>query len=306
MNPEVHSRIASLLSANHVVLFMKGNPQAPRCGFSAKAAGLLGSVAPGFVGVDVLADEELRQGIKEYGNWPTIPQLYVGGELIGGSDIIAQMHASGELHQLLGAAPPERVPAPAISISDQAAAAIRAGMADDPGLSLHLQIDGMWQAQFQLAPAEGHEIRASANGIDILLDPESARRASGMVIDWVERMSESGLSVHLPLAPARVRSLSVKELRDKLAAGALRVLDVRPPADRARASIAGTDVLDQQSFPAFAALPKSQPLAFLCHHGNSSRQAAEQFRALGFTEIYNVEGGIDAWSLRIDPAVARY
>ena len=84
------------------------------------------------------------------------------------------------------------------------------------------------------------------------------------------------------------------------------MLDVRPAQDRALAPFARATVLDQGSLAAIEALPKDTPLAFLCHHGNSSRAAAEHFRGLGFREVYNVEGGIDAWSREVDPTVPRY
>jgi len=98
-------KIRDIVTSHPVVLFMKGSPQFPMCGFSASATQLLkaNGVDKPFT-VDVLQDEEIRQGIKEYANWPTIPQLYVSGEFIGGSDILREMHQSGELQPLLSAA----------------------------------------------------------------------------------------------------------------------------------------------------------------------------------------------------------
>ena len=99
---DVKDWIKETVEKNAVVLFMKGTGQFPQCGFSSKAVQLLQSAgAPNVVTVNVLEDEELRQAIKEYSNWPTIPQLYINGEFIGGSDIMTEMHASGELHELL-------------------------------------------------------------------------------------------------------------------------------------------------------------------------------------------------------------
>ena len=98
LDPALRARIESLLAANPVVLFMKGSPDAPQCGFSAKAVAALAATGAEYAHVDVLADPEIREGIKAYGDWPTIPQLYIGGELVGGSDIIVQMAGSGELH----------------------------------------------------------------------------------------------------------------------------------------------------------------------------------------------------------------
>lgn len=94
-------KIKQQIESNDVILFMKGNAMMPLCGFSAKAVNVLKSYGVKFATVDVLQDEEIRQGIKVYSNWPTIPQLYVKGEFIGGCDIISEMHESGELKGLL-------------------------------------------------------------------------------------------------------------------------------------------------------------------------------------------------------------
>ena len=97
MNEQVKAKIEDLLSKNKVVLFMKGTPSFPQCGFSARAVAILRELDTNFETCNVLEDEEIRQGIKEYGNWPTIPQLYVNKALLGGSDIMMEMYESGEL-----------------------------------------------------------------------------------------------------------------------------------------------------------------------------------------------------------------
>ena len=146
LDPAVRQRIDSLLGENRVVLFMKGQPQMPQCGFSAKAAGILQGLEVEFAHVDVLSDPEIREGIKAYGNWPTIPQLYIKGELVGGSDIIAGLMDSGELFGLLGVPAPDRTP-PQITITAAAADAIRGAMADANGMALHLSIGARYEAQ---------------------------------------------------------------------------------------------------------------------------------------------------------------
>jgi monothiol glutaredoxin len=103
-NPEVQEFIGKTVKDNEVVLFMKGSAQFPQCGFSGRAIQLLKqSGVKDIVTVNVLEDDEVRQGIKDYSNWPTIPQLYVKGEFVGGSDIMNQMFESGELQKLLSA-----------------------------------------------------------------------------------------------------------------------------------------------------------------------------------------------------------
>ena len=101
---DTQQRIKDQVTGHRVVLYMKGTPQFPQCGFSALAVQVLNACGvQDFHTVDVLADAEIRQGIKEYANWPTIPQLYVNGEFVGGSDIVREMYQSGELQKLLQA-----------------------------------------------------------------------------------------------------------------------------------------------------------------------------------------------------------
>ena len=303
---DTRSRIETLLRQNPVVLFMKGSPSAPRCGFSAAASGFLNELLPDYATVDVLEDPEIREGIKAYGNWPTIPQLYVGGELVGGSDIIQSMYTSGELQELFGLPKPDRTP-PQITISDKAAVEIRNALSDaEAGLALHLSIDARYQAQFHLAEAEAASIRSEANGIAIYMDPGTAQRARGVSIDWADTVQGSGLTIDNPNAPAGVKALSVRELRARLDAGDVTLIDVRPPDERAVASLAAPFRTLDDGIDVLTSLPKDTQLAFLCHTGSRSASAAEHFRGLGFAKVYNVTGGIDAWSREVDPGVPRY
>ncbi len=100
---ETKTRIEEILKQNKIVLFMKGTPNFPMCGFSARATSILQDIGTEFHAVNVLDDQEIREGIKTYGNWPTIPQLYINHQLVGGSDIMTEMYQSGELQTLLKA-----------------------------------------------------------------------------------------------------------------------------------------------------------------------------------------------------------
>jgi len=100
---DAKERIGALVKENEVVLFMKGSVLFPQCGFSSRAVAILDHLGVPFETVDVLQDQEIRQGIKEFSDWPTIPQLYVKGEFVGGSDIMMEMFESGELQELVGA-----------------------------------------------------------------------------------------------------------------------------------------------------------------------------------------------------------
>lgn len=101
MTPELQERIDNLVKSNKIIVFMKGNKLMPQCGFSNNVVQILGTLGVPFETIDVLADEEIRQGIKEYSNWPTIPQVYLNGEFLGGSDIMIKLYQSGELPQMV-------------------------------------------------------------------------------------------------------------------------------------------------------------------------------------------------------------
>ena len=309
LDPALRSRIESLLNDNRVVLFMKGEPRAPQCGFSAKAAGALAATGVQFAHVDVLQDPEIREGIKVYGQWPTIPQLYIGGELMGGSDIIEQMANSGELYTALGVPAPDRTP-PEITIGPEAAEMLRQSIENaGEGYALQVEVDPRYNARLQLAPVDASAITTEAAGLKVQFDLASAQRARGMSIDWVDDERGRGLVIENPNAPPKVKAIAPAEAARKVAAGELLLVDVRPAAERDQASVnVPFRTLDREDGGAaeLEQLPKDTAIAFLCHSGQRSGKAAEHFRGLGFTEVYNVAGGIDAWAQDVDTTIPRY
>ena len=101
MTPELKERIDTLVEENKIMVFMKGNKLMPQCGFSNNVVQILNTLVVPFETLDILADQEIRQGIKEYSNWPTIPQVYINGQFVGGSDILIEMYNKGELQELV-------------------------------------------------------------------------------------------------------------------------------------------------------------------------------------------------------------
>ncbi|NUS39339.1 MAG: Grx4 family monothiol glutaredoxin [Lysobacter sp.] len=306
LDPVLRARIDTLLAQHRVVLFMKGTPDAPQCGFSARAVAALAPLGIDYAHVDVLADPEIREGIKQYGDWPTIPQLYIDGDLVGGSDIVEQMANAGELHAALGLSAPDRTP-PAIAITPAALAMLHEALGNaGDGYALQVGIDARWNARLQLAPVDPQAIATTVDGLRVQFDLASARRADGLSVDWVDDARGRGLIIDIPNAPPKVRELSPVEAAGKLAAGALTLVDVRPPEERAFAQVKTRfETLDGDGLARLEALPKDTALAFLCHHGGRSAQAAEHFRQQGFGEVYNIVGGIDAWA-DADPAIGKY
>jgi len=302
------ARIESLLANHRAVLFMKGQPNRPQCGFSAKASAALQDLGVEFAHVDVLLDSEMREGIKLYGNWPTIPQLYVDGELIGGSDIILQMADSGELATLFGLPAPDRTP-PNITITPAAAEKLKGALNQSPGSVVRLHIDAQFQPNFQFAPLDNNAIAVEMAGLRVQFDPASARRADGSTIDWVSDLRGEGLAVENPHAPGAqsVPQINLQSAAQQIAAGTLTLVDVRPPEERALASVkAPFETFDGDNRARLENLPKDTRLAFMCHGGGRASRATQAFRQLGFSRVYNLTGGILAWAEQIDHSVPKY
>jgi monothiol glutaredoxin len=307
LDESVRQEIDRLIHDHEVVLFMKGNRISPQCGFSATVVGILDSILPDYHTVDVLSAPEIREGIKSYSSWPTIPQLYVKGELVGGCDIVQEMMGSGELYTTFGLEPVEVVP-PKISISAKARAALEQAIAEHggPGRELHLSVDATYQSHLSIAPRTKADVEAVIPDLVLLLDPISASRADGLSIDVAETPDGQAFKVDNPNAP-QVHQMSVRELKAAMDAGeSFELLDVRTPEERATASIPGSHLLNEDEAARIESLPKDAKIVLHCHHGGRSQHAAEQFVSLGFTQVYNVVGGIDAWSQEIDSDVPRY
>jgi len=306
LDQQTKERIESAIHSDAVVVFMKGDRAMPQCGFSGKVVQMLDSLVDDYTTVDVLADPDVRDGIKEYSSWPTIPQLYLKGEFIGGCDIITEMYATGELHEKLGVPVPERK-IPTVHITPAAAARIREYMERAPGKDLKLTVDARFNASMGLAPRGEHDIVAQADGIAVCMDLSSAERADGVTIDLVESGTGAAFKIDNPNAPGEVKQITpaeVKKLRDSGAA--FEFLDVRTPEERAIAAIEGTRLVDQSVASQVEQLPKNTMLVLHCHHGGRSQAAAEHFRSRGFTNVHNMAGGIDAWSQDVDGTVPRY
>jgi monothiol glutaredoxin len=306
LSDETRQRIEGAIASDGVVLFMKGTRSRPQCGFSATLIQILDELVPDYTTVDVLSDPEIRDGIKHFSSWPTIPQLYVKGEFLGGCDIVREMYGSGELYEKLGVPAPERR-APEIRISDAAAAFLREQIARSPGKELHLRVDRSFQNRAYLGPPEPGEIEAESKGVRVRFDLPSAQRAAGVSIDYAETPHGHELRIDNPNAPPPVKPIEAAELARLLEGGTrVHLFDVRTPEERAIASIAGARLLDADAAAEIEKLPRDALLVFHCHHGGRSQQAAEHFRGQGFRNVHNLRGGIDAWAQEVDTSVPRY
>lgn len=312
MDEATRQKIDSEVQNHAVVLFMKGTPQAPRCGFSATVAGILDELVGKYQTVDVLSDSKIRDAIKEYSDWPTIPQLYIKGEFVGGCDLVREMYENGELHEALGLKP-DAVELPKIVISSGAASALGEALAEatsqepDAGHHVRVEIGADFQHALSISDKKPRDVEVVVGSLTLLFDPPSARRASGLSIDYVEGADGPAFKLENPNEPPRVKSVSVQDLAAKLRENAkLELFDVRSQKERDQAQVAGSKLLDRPAQDYIMTLDKGTPLFFMCHHGQRSQQAAAFFLSHGFSNVYNVSGGIDAWSLEVDSNVPRY
>ncbi|HQY62990.1 MAG TPA: Grx4 family monothiol glutaredoxin [Polyangiaceae bacterium] len=301
----VKAQIEAELAKSKVVLFMKGSKHFPQCGFSSQVVQILTTVGVPFETVNVLKDPAIRDGIKVYAEWPTIPQLYVDGQFVGGCDIVKDLYASGELGELLGAAPKE-APAPSIVIFSDIAKRAITSADDGSGDTLRLEVNVEFQYDLYFGPKETSDVETTASGVVVRMDRGTASRVNGLHIGWVEDQG-GAFKIDNPNEPPRVRGLSVEGLQAMQTRGdAFELIDVRTDGERRTAKIEGARHLTEETESALLALPRDTVLVFHCHHGMRSRSAAEHFLREGFRKVWNLEGGIDAWSLKIDPSVARY
>jgi monothiol glutaredoxin len=295
-----------LVHSKPVVLFMKGNRRFPACGFSATVVGILDKLVSGYETVNILEDPQVREGMKEFSSWPTFPQLYVKGEFVGGCDIVKEMYASGELQKLLGSEPPPPVRAPRITISPEAAKALVDATADAGGEVVRLAIDPAFRCDLQIAAKESDDIEVTSNGAVLYVERASAPRADGVRVDYVQSPGGMAFKIDNPNEPPHVKRIGAKELKALLDQGRIRLFDVRPEAERALASIAQAKSLEGEGRQELLSMKRDEAVALHCHHGMRSRAAAEDLLREGFTNVYNLEGGIEAWSRDVDPSVPRY
>jgi monothiol glutaredoxin len=306
LTEELRRRLADLIAAEEVVLFMKGNRLRPQCGFSAGVVATLDARVADYKTVDVLADPELRDGIKEFSQWPTIPQLYVKGEFVGGADIVREMEGSGELDKLLGGAA-RPVKTPTITVSPAAAAAFREAVADaGPGEVIRLEISPGFEHGLSIEAPRPGDLRVDADGLAFAVARLSAGRADGLRFDFIEQRGEAGFKIENPNAPPTVETIAPAELAARLRAGEVHLYDVRTPREREIARIEPSTLLDEAAQTEILALPRDTPLVFYCHHGVRSHAAADHFLQQGFRRVASLQGGIEAWSEQVDAAVPRY
>ncbi len=192
-----------------------------------------------------------------------------------------------------------------VSVSARATAALRA--AADGATTVRLRISERFEHDVLFDDQREGDVAHSIDGLTLVLDPASAARAGGVSIDYVDGPQGPGFRIVNPNQPPRIVQLSALELKAMRDRGeTFELVDVRTEGERALAAIDGSRLLDHDYHRYLLGLDRTTPLVFQCHHGIRSQAAAEYFLEAGFTSLFNLRGGIDAWSQLVDRDVARY
>ncbi len=197
---------------------------------------------------------------------------------------------------------------PNITITDAAADALRSALNEaSPGDVIHLAVSSRYDHALDIGPKTSDDPLQEVSGISLCVEAASLARADGISIDFVSTEIGGGFRIDNPNAPPKLTEVEAQELHSRLESREISVLvDVRTTWEREIARLPDSVLLDDASNAKLIALPKDTPIAFYCHHGVRSRMAASQFLELGFTRIYNLAGGIEAWSQTVDSSIPRY
>ncbi len=302
---DVQQEIAAIVSAHPVVLFMKGSRTAPQCGFSARVVEALDDYLGDYHTVNVLSSPQMREGIKAYSSWPTIPQLYVKGAFVGGCDIVLEMNQSEELGEALGAKRGE-VKAPELFVTPGALEKLKE-FADGEPIVIRLEVSAQWQYSLDFDAARLKDVAAEGPEWTVVMTRAVARKVDGLSIDFVDGPEGSGFKITNPNEPPSITQSQPETVKAWLDGGKpFEFFDVRTDAERQIASIDGARSFDDAARASLDALDRGTTLVFLCHHGSRSQLAAQHALGMGFLDVHNLVGGIDAWSQKVDDDVPRY
>jgi monothiol glutaredoxin len=304
MTPTTRDNITQLVQQNPVVLYMKGTRTAPQCGFSARVVEILDGLLTDYKTVNVLADAELREGIKEFSSWPTIPQLYVRGEFVGGSDIVTALNESGELAEKLGDLVSVR--APKITVTEAAKNELAQAI-ESANECIRLDVSPSFEHDLAVGVPDPKDLIVDAGGFGVSVPRGSAARADGIRIDLVPTPEGPAFKIDNPNEPQRVKPLIPAELHARMTRGDdLLLVDVRTPEEREIAKIEGSRALDSALHDEIGKGSRERSIVVYCHHGSRSERAAQELAQQGFRDVYNLVGGIHGWSMDVDPDVPMY
>jgi len=299
---EVEKKIQSLISEFPIVLFMKGNRENPQCGFSAEIVKILDHYVPFYETCDVLLDPDLREGIKEFSEWPTIPQLYVRKQFIGGCDIMKELHQAGALIKILGLKL-TGLQVPKVSLSDSAYERclyfLRVSYIYH---AVRISVSARYAYSLQVDDLRLGDMELKYKKIQLIFSKPTASRIDGMRIEFVESEMKRGFKFINPSFPSRVKLIKVSDLKALvIKEKRFTIFDTRTQNEWDDSNIQNSKLLLGLSRNDMERISKNESIIFYCNKGKHSRAIAEKFRFNGFSNVYSLIGGIEEWNKEKKP-----
>ena len=288
-------KIDNLINENNILLFMKGDKFAPQCGFSAKVIEILNHYCSMYKTVNVLEDNNIREGIKEYSKWPTIPQLYVNKEFIGGCDILTEMHQSGDLLDIFNIKikSSDNIK---LEISKSAKSAFGKIISEsNEGNTVRLSVDSKNNTNLSFEDKKDKDIQFEYDNFKLIIDPLSSSRITNLKIDFIEDKNSSGFSI-INLDQDNIEQIDAAKLKSMIEnKEKFELIDVRTTQEYNENNISCARLLENIEDNFFDKLNKNTKLIFQCRSGKRSQNMALKFKEKGFKNIANLKGGILAW-----------
>ena len=289
MTEELRTKLQGMVDSHDIVLFMKGNRQQPQCGFSARVVSILEELEIDYQTYNVFSDPDIRSGMKDFSQWPTFPQLYINQEFVGGCDLVTEMMQSGELPGMLGVTL-EDVEPPTIHCSPNILNLFKESLATHGG-GIHLDVTKNFQYDIFIGPKNNGQVETNVDGVPFFMSRGSAKRANGISLDFKDG-DNGGVLIDNPNEP-KAQDITVTDIESWLKDNpSAKVYQIGVGADNL---LPFATIFDASAQQEIERLDKAHPIAFMCMMGIRSQQAAQNFALQGYTNVYNIVGGLNAW-----------
>jgi monothiol glutaredoxin len=289
MTEELRLKLKAMVDSHENVLFMKGNRQQPQCGFSSKVVGILEELEIDYQTYNVFSDPDIRSGMKDFSQWPTFPQLYINQEFVGGCDVVTDMMQSGELAAAFGVIL-EDISPPTINCSSNILALFKESIATHGG-GILLDITKDFQYDIAIGPKQGNQLEVIVDGVSFFVSRGTAKRADGISLDFKDG-DNGGVLIENPNEP-KFEVIAVENL--------LQWVDQTPNAKVYQIGASEEEklpfatLLSASAHEEIQKMDKNHPIAFMCRMGIRSEQASRSLAFEGYTNVHNVQGGLNAW-----------
>ena len=293
MNNDIQSKILKIIQDNKIILFMKGTKEKPQCGFSANAIKILDELIDDYHTINVLENPKIRKGIKEFSDWPTIPQLYIQEKFIGGCDIVQEMMNSGELLQILkiDIKVNNKIK---IEINKEAQEKIKQFLNKFKRKNiLRISVNAQYEHFLNIDDKKINDTCIDYNEFQVIMNKLSSSRANGLKITFHKKNNIEGFKIYNPNAPIKPKKITTLDLKNLLKSDKkYTLLDIRKKDEWNKSHLKEAILLCEKPKTFLKLLNKKDKIIIVCNFGNRSLIMAKKIIKLGFQNVYSLSGGI--------------